>query len=146
MSLPVKPVVSQQETRRLLPLRSSDMGLLQESIYLETMSDPLCSDGAVAKLKNTIFRAQYLIKIYASSQEMRPEVLSAELSSDIDVQDLQWLIGRFEMADFSILPAVEVRSRLAIAGAWSKYVPEVNTNYLAGDFVENASKKTLATV
>lgn len=112
----------------------------------KNMSDFVCSSKGLAKLENVIFRVQYLIKIYASSQEMRPEVLATKLSEEVDIHDLQWLIGRLEMADFSILPAVEVRSRFALAGAWSRYVPEVNTIYLAGDFVENASKAELNTV
>ena len=110
------------------------------------MPDHLCSDSAIAKLNNAIFRAQYLIKIYAFSQETRSEVLSAELSREIDVQDLQWLIRRLEMADFSALPTVEVRSRLSLSGAWSRYLPELNVIYLAGDFVESAPQEKLVTV
>lgn len=116
------------------------------NICPKNMPDPVCSNRALAKLKDASFRAQYLIKIYASSQETRPEILSAELSKDIDIRDLQWLINQFEMADFSALPTIEVHSRLALGGAWSQYVPEINTVYLAGDFVEQASKQALITV
>jgi len=113
---------------------------------IENMSDLLCSDRALSKLKNAVFKTQYLIKIYAASQETRPEVLSAGLSKEINVWDLQWLIRQFEMAEFSALPTVEVQSRLALEGAWSQYVPEINVIYLAGDFVENVSKETLITI
>ena len=110
------------------------------------MSDRLCSPEALAKLNDAVFRLQYLIKIYASSQELRPEVLSTEVSRSVDVQDLQWLIGQFEMADFSLLPTVEVRDRLALSGAAHQYVIELNTVYLAGDFLETVSKEDLLTV
>ena len=107
------------------------------------MTNRLCSLEALAKLNDAIFRAQYLIKIYASSQELRPEILSAQISQSIDVQDLQWLICQFEMADFSAIPEVEVRSRSALSGSNHRYIAKLNTVCLAADFVETASRDDL---
>lgn len=110
------------------------------------MSDYACSPEALAKLKDAVFRAQYLIKIYASSQELRPEILSSQLDSRIDVQDLQWLIRHFEMGDFAELPAIAVRDRASLSGAEHQYIPEINIIYLAGDFLETVPKPALFTV
>ncbi|MEL6491108.1 MAG: hypothetical protein AAFV85_24810 [Cyanobacteria bacterium J06634_6] len=99
----------------------------------------------MTKLKDACFSARYLIKIYAASQEVQPEVLSTGLSQNINIQDLQWLIRQFEFQDMSRLPTIDVRSRLALAGAWSRYVPEVNAIYFAEDFVRETPKRELLT-
>ncbi|MEL6553247.1 MAG: hypothetical protein AAFQ63_07290 [Cyanobacteria bacterium J06621_11] len=110
------------------------------------MSDHLCSPEALAKLKDAVFRAQYLIKIYALSQELRPEILSSQLDSCIDVRDLQWLIRHFEMGDFSELPTIEVCDRSLLSGAEHQYISEINIIYFAGDFLETVSTQTLLTM
>lgn len=110
------------------------------------MSEQLCSPEAIAKLNDAVFRAQYLVKIYASSQETRPEILLKSISRQIDAQDLQWLIIHFETADFSTIPTVEVCDRLSIGNAAYRYHSDSNCLYLAGDYVETVSKETLLTV
>ena len=102
--------------------------------------------AAVTKLKDACFRAKYLIKIYAAAQTLQPDAWSHELRQDINVEDMQWLIQQFEMRDIASLPTIELRSRLALAGAWSRYVPEVNAIYLAEDFVKQMPKPQLITV
>ena len=109
------------------------------------MSDSYYDRAALMKLKDACFKAKYLIKIYAASQEIHPDVLSAQLSQDISIQDMQWLIQQFELRDIESLPNIELRSRAALAGAWNRYIPEMNTIYLAEDFVRKTSKSKLLT-
>ena len=109
------------------------------------MANSFYDRAVLTKLKDACFRAQYLIKIYAASQEIQPEILGAGLSENINIQDMQWLIQKFEMQDVSSLPTIELRSRLALAGAWNRYVPEANAIYFAEDFVRHTSKSELLT-
>lgn len=95
------------------------------------------------KLEDTLFRAKYLIQIYALAQQVRPTTLTAAFGRDINVADVQWLIGQFEEGDFSRLPDVEIRSRLALQGLRSAYTQERNLIYLAEDFVEEADRDEL---
>lgn len=94
-------------------------------------------------LEDAFFRAKYLIQIYALAQQFRPSVLTAAFGEDIDVKDIQWLLQQFEAGDFSALPEVEERPRLALNGARSLYIPGLNVIYLAEDFTATADRNEL---
>lgn len=96
-----------------------------------------------SKLEDTLFRAKYLIQIYALSQQIRPTTLTNAFGKDINLEEVQWLIRQYEEGDFSTLPEVEMRSRLRLNGLRSSYMPEQNTICIAEDFVEGADKDEL---
>ena len=96
-----------------------------------------------SKLEDTLFRAKYLIQIYALSQQIRPTTLTNAFGKGINVEEVQWLIRQLEEGDFSTLPEVRMRSRLLLDGLRSSYVPEQNTIYIAEDFIEGADEDEL---
>ena len=96
-----------------------------------------------SKLEDTLFKAKYLIQIYALSQQIRPKTLINAFGKNIKVEEVQWLIKQLEEGDFSTLPEVGMKHRLSLGGLRSLYVPEQNTIYLAEDFIEGADKDEL---
>ena len=113
------------------------------SMSNRTEDNKFGSRDAAFRLEDALFRAKYLIQIYALAQQLRPQILTAAFGEKIDVKELQWLIRQFEGGDFSAFPEVEAKSRLYLDGARSRYVSEINAIYLAEDFVISADRDEL---